>query len=100
MGAHLRPAAILPAQTVIDWELTLLLGGLGLLIFVGLTAVIELRRRARDDEDDTELLMPQSLEHYQDLRDRGLLDPQEFERIRVLLERGAARPPDPPTATP
>src|SRR5438445_633786 len=98
MGPDVRIAVLVPAQVVFDLELALLLGGLGLLIAVGLIAVIELRRRMTQDEEDPETL--QSLEHYEALRDQGLLDPDEFERIRDLLERRDAGPPPTPPAAP
>lgn len=92
MGPVFAAVLTLPGQVVLDLELILLLGGLGLLIAVGLVAVIEMRRRIHEEEEATP---PQSLEEYQALRDQGLLDSQEFERIRAKLE-GSAEPPVPP----
>jgi hypothetical protein len=94
-----RLAALVPAQIVFDLELLLLFAGLGLLIVVGLYAVVELRRRMTLEEDEP-LDLHHDLEHYEALRDQGLLDPDELERIRALLEARENRSSEPPPPPP
>ncbi len=80
------------ARAPIDLELMGLLAGL--FVLVGIGAMIALKMRSLAKTGDDVPVIEQTLEHYQDLFDRGLLDPQEFERIRASIQK--QQPPAPP----
>ncbi len=90
---HDRANALL-AQGRFRFDLELIGLLVGLFVLVGLGAIFALKLRSLAKTGDDVPLIEHSLEHYQDLFDRGLLDPQEFERIRALLDE---QPPAPPT---
>ena len=88
-------ALIAQVRRPIDLELLGLLAGL--VVLIGIGAVIALKVRSLAKTGDDEPVLEHTLEHYQDLFDRGLLDPQEFERIRAFLDK---QPPHAPPTKP